>query len=387
MIQGPCELNQEHFVLNTELIETLNRLMRAKSSLDCVDEEEYELKKTGIDIFQGILEGQGGKTVVYERVLSVIHLDIIQMLCAPDGDNPSDDENLIALRTESLVLLQMLCDYKPSLRDDLEFLQDASDIVGAEVACVEILWRGELQRRFFHVPAICFDLAKASKDVLVENVDRSNLENKLQDFVSRAHELYREINHQQLLKDWRVSGIFSRANQNTATWISFFLALIINVLLLCFYTASSNEPELPTAVRIVVNALNIFQLFFASFTLILFLVVRVPVRYQSNLAAGHSSLVALLYTATDGLTMYYWIYLTLCLLAINYSDVFLTFLLLDIVVKNSTTRDVLNAVIYPRKQLGMTLILGIFVGYIFAFIIVSDTSLEFDLLVFCLIQF
>ena len=373
VIQGPCELNQEHFVLNTELIETLNRLMRAKATLDCVDEQEYELKKTGIDIFQGILEGQGGKTVVYERVLSVIHLDIIQMFCSPDtGSNgDSDDENLISLRTESLVLLQMLCDYKPSLRDDLEHLQDASAIIGAEVACVEILWRGELQRRFFHVPSICFDLAKASKDVLVENVDRSNLENKLQDFVARAHELYREINHQQQLKDWKVSGIFSRANQNTATWISFFLALIINVLLLCFYTASSNEPELPTAVRIVVNALNIFQLFFATFTLILFLVVRVPVRYQSNLAAGHSGLIAMIYTATDGLTMYYFVYLTFCLLAINYSDVFLTFLLLDIVVKNSTTRDVLNAVIYPRKQLGMTLILGIFVGYIFAFIIVS----------------
>lgn len=379
VIQGPCELNQEHFVLNTELIETLNRLMRAKPMLDCVHEEEYELKKTGIDIFQGILEGQGGKTVVYERVLSVIHLDIIQMLCAPDSsEDTADDENLIALRTESLVLLQMLCDYKPSLRDDLEHVQDASDIVGAEVACVEILWRGELQRRFFHVPSICFDLAKASKDVLVENVDRSNLENKLQDFVVRAHELYREINHQQLLKEWRVSGIFSRANQNTATWISFFLALIINVLLLCFYTASSNEPELPKAVRIIVNALNIFQLFFASFTLILFLVVRVPVRYQSNLAAGYSSLVALLYTATDGLTMYYFIYLILCLLAINYSDVFLTFLLLDIVVKNSTTRDVLNAVIYPRKQLGMTLILGIFVGYIFAFIIVSSHLCSFN---------
>jgi hypothetical protein len=387
VIQGPCELNQEHFVLNTELIETLNRLMRAKPSIDCVDEEEYELKKTGVDIFQGILEGQGGKTVVYERVLSVIHLDIIQMLCAPDTENPSDDENLIALQTESLVLLQMLCDYKPSLRDDLEYVQDANDIVGAEVACVEILWRGELQRRFFHVPSICFDLAKASKDVLVENVDRSNLENKLQDFVSRAHELYREINHQQLLKEWRVSGIFSRANQNTATWISFFLAFIINVLLLCFYTASSNEPELPTAVRIVVNALNIFQLFFATFTLILFLVVRVPVRYQSNLAAGHSSLVALLYTMTDGLTMYYFIYLSLCLLAINYSDVFLTFLLLDIVVKNSTTRDVLNAVIYPRKQLGMTLILGIFVGYIFAFIIVSSYTTYIDCNIISLLFF
>jgi inositol 1,4,5-triphosphate receptor type 3 len=45
----------------------------------------------------------------------------------------------------------------------------------------------------------------------------------------------------------------------------------------------------------------------------------------------------------------------------------LTFLLLDIVVKNSTTRDVLNAVVFPRKQLMATLILGMFLGYIFSF--------------------
>ena len=35
---------------------------------------------TCIDIFQALLEGQNLKSVIYERVLSVIHLDIIQSL-------------------------------------------------------------------------------------------------------------------------------------------------------------------------------------------------------------------------------------------------------------------------------------------------------------------
>jgi hypothetical protein len=48
--------------------------MRAKVVADCVYEEELELKKTAIDIFQGLLEGQAKKAAVYERVLSVIHL-------------------------------------------------------------------------------------------------------------------------------------------------------------------------------------------------------------------------------------------------------------------------------------------------------------------------
>lgn len=375
VIQGPCERNQEHFALNTELIETLNRLMRAKTMRDCVEEEELELKKTAIDIIQGLLEGQGRKSVVYERVLSVIHLDVIQMMCSPENEGAEMSEEAVMLQTECLVLIQMLCDYKPSLRNELEFVKDAADIVGTGVACVEIQWRGELQRRFFHVPDICSNLAKASKDALVEDVDRSNQENKLQDFVVRCDELYREVKHQEVLKQYKVSGIFSRSNQDKATWISFFLALIINFLLLVFYTAESGEPKLPTEVRYLVDALNIFQIVFATFTLVLFLIVRVPVRYKSYIDSGHSQFQTILYTMTDPLTMYYFIYLTICVLGVNVSDIFLTLLLLDIVVKNSTTRDVLYAVIYPRKQLAMTLLLGIFVMYIFSFIIVSAVVL------------
>ena len=46
----------------------------------------------------------------------------------------------------------------------------------------------------------------------------------------------------------------------------------------------------------------------------------------------------------------------------------LPFLLLDIVMKNSVCANVLNAVVVPRKMLGMTLVLGLFVTYIYAYI-------------------
>ena len=364
VIQGPCQLNQEFFVVNTELIETINRLLRAsiEPGSDCDEGEEFELKKTCIDILQGVLEGQASQKTVYERVLSVLHLDIVQMLFQADEDN--DDENAISLRTEALVLLQMFCDYDESLRKQLSGLDDTK---GVEVAYVEIFWRGELQRRFFHVPDIMKDLAKPSKDNVVECIDRSNPENKLQDLVTRSHDLYKEIKHQQVLKEWNISGLFSRSNQNTATWIQFYLALLINLLLLVYYTAESGEPELPSGVNAVVSLLNMVQLIFGSFTLVLFVVVRGPVKYQINMDNGHSPMVSGILTALDALTLYYFVYLVFCLLAINYSDTFLTFLLLDIVVKNSTTRDVLNAVVFPRKQLMATLILGMFLGYIFSF--------------------
>ena len=248
------------------------------------------------------------------------------MLCAitPTDENlkivlSEEEENATAvLRTESLVLLQMFCDYKPALRNELDALKDATSMLGSEVACVEISWRGALQRRFFHIPKICSDLAKASKDNLVEEVDRSNLETKLQDFVFRSYELYREIRHQQVLKKWRISGIFSRANQNRATWISFSFTCIINSIMLAYYNASSGTPSLPPTIRVVVNILNITQLTSATFTLILYLIVRTPVKYQHYIASGLSQFMSILYTSTDGMTIYYLFYVHLQLMLVMF---------------------------------------------------------------------
>jgi inositol 1,4,5-triphosphate receptor type 3 len=70
------------------------------------------------------------------------------------------------------------------------------------------------------------------------------------------------------------------------------------------------------------------------------------------------------------MTLYYVGYLVLTILgnAVSYS--FLTFLLLDIIVKNSTTQDVLNAVIFPRKQIAMGGVVILFIMQIYAFFLV-----------------
>ena len=108
--------------LFTELIETLNRIMRVCPVNDCVYEEEIELKKTALDIFQGLLEGQGKKKQIYQRVLSVVHLDIIVNMALPSVDENGEeiprevmDKETESLRAECLVLLQMLVDFDRSL--------------------------------------------------------------------------------------------------------------------------------------------------------------------------------------------------------------------------------------------------------------------------------
>lgn len=405
VIQGPCENNQVHFALSTELIETLNRINRTKVVHDCLESEEVLLKRVSIDIVQGLLEGQGEKSVVYERVLSVIHLDVIQMMSkglhvwsddilpsnTPTDDTEghssnSDEEDTLALKTESMILLQMLCNFKPSLYEELSISREIEDIVGSGTAMIEIVWRGDIHQRFFQIPKLCEFLAKSSKDNLVEFVDRSNAENKLIDFLKRSHDLYLEVKHQEYLTKKNLSRVFSRENQNRATWITFTLAMTINALFIAFYMYDDNGNKFLKGKQII-QALNIIQLCVAAFVSIQNSVVRSPVIYQSFEASGHSRFYVCLYTALDPMTMYFALYLVFSFLGLFVANYFLPFLLLDIVAKNATTRDILNAVVLPRMQLIMTIVLAVFVNYIYAYFYVSFLPLLFCSILTLMISF
>ena len=78
----------------------------------------------------------------------------------------------------------MLIEYHPALREELEIPVDITD--GQSTASVEVLWNGEMNRRFFHIPDVCHLLSESSKAELVENVERSSQELKLIDFMERS---------------------------------------------------------------------------------------------------------------------------------------------------------------------------------------------------------
>jgi hypothetical protein len=370
IIQGPCEGNQEYMVLNTELIETLNRLMRSKVVKDCVEDEETDLKKCAVDILQGLLEGQGKKQAVYERVLSVIHLDSILacskaplLLETDPPDDPSDET--IVLRSECLVLLQMLAAYRPSILQELgKFDGEGS----SRTASVEVVWRGELQRRYFCVPKMCMDLSKASRQVVVEAVDRSNTENKLLDFLLWSRLLYREIKHEQVLKAWKVNFFFSQQNVSRITWFQFIVCCIINFLLWIYSSFRNGKASLPDGIDYGVEILIYFLLAISTVTLLSVIVVRGPIVYQGYEEEGHSKWICLSSVASEPLVVYYSIYLAIALLGAFYDHFYLTFLLLDIIKKNSLTRDILNSVVYPRKQIALTSLLIAFVCFIFSYV-------------------
>ena len=381
VLQGPCSGNQAHFTLNTELIETLNRLNRTRVIRDCVEDEEVELKRISIDILQALLEGQGGKSVVFEKLLSVLHLDIIQYMSkhvmqgnvdTPYEVNPELHDSKVSLKTECVVLLLTLCNFRPTLYDELGISRKVEDIVGSGMAMIEYIWRDDIHRRFFHIPKVCSFLAKSSKDNLIEYVDRSYAEYKLVDFLNRSHDLYREVKHQQLLMEMNLSRLFNLTNKERASWITFILAFAVNMIILFKYQAyGSDKPNVAAGPALAIEILNYTQAGFAFIVLLQNLVVRVPVTYQKLKADNKSQIETIFYTAAEPMTLYYLGYLAFVLLGSLYSYNFLPFLLLDIIVKNSTTQDVLNSVIFPRNQIAVGAILTMFIIHIYGFFLVS----------------
>ena len=407
VLQKPCVGNQEHLALNTDVLETCNRLLRATRSKDCVVDEEIEFKMTIVQLVQGILEGQSLHGLIYERVLSVMHVDVIQHIALEEGDPEEQEcEDYPGFKTACLVLLNMLCESKKSIKQEFgipDDLKAAASSGGVNIGSVEIFWNDELHLRYFHIPDICDLLAKASKDQLVESNDRETQELKLIDFLDRSHGLYKEVKHQSYLLSVGVNAIFSRRNQEITTWFSFGVAITINFLYLCYYNwdlEPTDDAQLddhsktmggwfpgpgmvfnpnisigyPDSIAAVINALNYLQIISSFFTLTSMIVVRLPVVYQTftdETGLNMDPYKAILWTALDAKFLYYVGYFTFSVLGAAYDDLFATFLLLDLIVKNSTARNVLNAIVVPIGNIVWALVIVEIVNYIFAFYCVS----------------
>ncbi|KAJ1430199.1 hypothetical protein B484DRAFT_396044 [Ochromonadaceae sp. CCMP2298] len=108
------------------------------------------------------------------------------------------------------------------------------------------------------------------------------------------------------------------------------------------YTASGKKCTQITLkfaeVGVAIYVLNLVLVATALFVLLLYLVVRVPVNYQTyiekDLPGPYQALNAALYTALDPVTMYYFFYLIIAVVGMQYHAA-LTFLLLDFVAKSS----------------------------------------------------
>ena len=370
LLQGPSSTCQEHFVLHTDLLVALNRLMRSsRPSQDLSAQWRADidvLKEYVIDVMRACIEGLPEGSVVVERVQTAIEVNVLNVLIVPTRT----DEFGVSVNVKELTRLQAkYVVFLRTLNDkNAEMPPNALARIEEDTASIEVVWEQKLYRHYFHIPEIARDLSQSSKGIIIEQMNCISQEFKLKDFIKHARDLYREAVHQQTLKSYGVSNVWHFVG--TLSWVMYANVIAMNVLLTAYYVQLPNEGMyLPDNIDNVLFALNVVQIIFSSIILVVAIIVRVPVSYSTYRAEGHGAIVAFLRAITGKLPMWYFCYLALTVLALWRSYLFLSVLLLDYIALDSTSRDVLFAVVIPARQLLSTFIMMVIALYVTAVIV------------------
>ena len=384
LIRGPCVGNQEHFILHTDLLTALNRLIRgSRPTINFSREWEGDLeslKEFSIDVLRVSIEGQMKSSVIVERIKTTLDISLLNVFILPietdEDGNSLEITNLSRVQAKYLVFLQALSDDD----DDAEMPFNATERINKDINFVEVKWMEQPTIHYFYVPEIAADLSESSKSVIVAEMNCMSQDLKLKDFLKKATALYREARHQMYLKSLGISNVWHAVRS-----LSLFMycnVLLMNIILVFNYVEdSTGSMYLPPSTRNVLLGLNILHCVLSFIKFTVSLLVRVPVIYGTHIANGASEMLAVLRTSTDLLELWYLLYLGISIIAVMKSYLFLSLLLLDYIVLDSTSRDVLYAVVIPARQLFSTFIIMVIVLYITAvviFIFFRDEFLSFE---------
>ncbi len=410
LLQGPCRANQEYFVMNTEILVTLNRFMRVirpQSKMHEENESEAlnDLLHNLVDVLRMVSEGQASSSQIFERVMTIVELNVLNVIVLPTID-VSEENSLVSIDAEYTDF--ELTDIQANYLVFLKGLKQSRGILSSiaehklmtDIQCIEVQYKEQIHNLCFAVPLITKFINPSSHDKFMSELDVSSQETKLLEFTKSIKQLHREAAHSQSLSLLGFSNLWSIKTK--LTWLMFANAVIMNCLNLTYYGTIDSEGVthfaadyhralagggtddfkpvdgdseyaqdlyMQSDVHTVIKTLNIVQMALISVTIFIIFIVRIPVTYETCLEKSLSKIEAILNTMSDPIPVWYCFYLVVCIVALVYNRLFVSILLLDFVVLDSTTKDVLYAVQAPFRQLVATLIIILIIINIFSGII------------------
>lgn len=386
IIYGLNKRNQEYLVLGTEVLPSMNRLMRSSrartTQLSTAWYNDMErLKEIMIDVLLCSMEGHSVKSAICDRIVNVMELKVLTAVLTPNlsdteaSDNTQySDNNLTVIETKYLQLLE-------TLGKSEEVLTDIGVHNTKEnIMMVEVVRNYKVHTIYFQKPAVVEHLSDEFVQKIAENLDCSSQESKLLDFMRKIKLQYIETNYQALLKPYGLAQLW--AWRERLQWVMFINATIMNCLILTYFTKEANFNIEEGEITSVLETLTVIQISMASLLAFLFCFIRLPASYVSLLENGRTVVQAIVETASDITLIWRLGYVIICVIGLGFNYIFLTFLMLDWVLLDSSTRQVLKAVQYPFRQLVATMIiiiiaLNIFAGAYFV-LFHHDSDFELD---------
>jgi hypothetical protein len=436
LVQGPSKGNQDQFVLHTELLISLNRVIRdtrpkaQRSSNDLKDFQE-KLKESIVDVLRGILEGHYETSLVYDRVSTTIDINVLHLLIFPQSESLLLNNNPKSLQEETQSVTQVkhsniltgsqakylvLIKHMSKAIDEGFQGEERINSLKQNITSVEVVFEQQVHIVYFHIPDFIRDISMESKNKVIDIVNDNTTgsrELKLADFIQQCKKLYRESVHQQFLKRYGLAQLW--AVKYGLSRFMFVNAFVINIILLLYYgtefhghydyaqhaghsssksyasiditddnhtgrrlaaASGSSSPNdvhdklyIPELEAHVVLGLTALQSFCALATVVIYAIVQIPIRYSTNIETIQQPFLAGFLSLLDPLILWYSGYFAVTVLAIKVNPLFVTVLLLDWIVLDNTSQDLLNAIFVPARQLLATLVMILITLNIFAFVV------------------
>ena len=256
-----------------------------------------------------------------------------------------------------------------------------------------------MEQIVFPVPQICEFLTTESKQKVFHTTERDEQGSKVSDFFLRTEDLYDEMKWQKKLRTQPLLYFVSSYMSVWAT-VSFNLALFLNIIVAIFYPfekSASKTQDLEWSISILLWALTMiataaflkFRSRFMARTLIIPCIVRGIYTFGvetsliilgiMNVASAAVHLISImgnrgtftksiLQILTDFEIIYHVIYLIFCILGLCFHPFFYSVLLLSVVYKEETLKNVIRSVTRNGRSIILTALLAVILIYLFSII-------------------
>ena len=242
LVQGPCAANQS-FLIGTNLCDVAVRFMHGTYP-DCATADVIELKLLCLKLLLAMVEGvSAARAVIPRRIASsldyqrIVHeLDAAYRNSGGEATPFSEMSELQKAWRELgfyfFLLIRTLGKYTPTILEVTKAKAHSYRFFAANTGAIEIEGQDKmLDEVYFPVPNLFQWLSQKSKDDLLQDVDRSTPQKRIEDFVQRSEGLIQEMRHNE-----KVSTIppfyFLARNSDRLSWTTFYISVFMNCLIL-----------------------------------------------------------------------------------------------------------------------------------------------------------
>ena len=275
-----------------------------------------------------------------------------------------------------------------------QLIREAVSFFRSNMAHIEIVRDGQLQKIYFPLLPFCKFLAKSLKTEFHETVTRTSTKAKLADLMEKADFLIEHMKHDeklaQFFNKYKLIGILGN-HVKLWEYASFYIGLVLNIFVISSYTSDApdrlKDPYLFLDFDIkntkeIFTILGILNLVFSSLVVANFFLKRAPVLLGDIWKGFFTAKFSLIKTPLkfvfkviqslfkglkDFDILYYILVIMFALFGLLVHPFFFFFQLTDF-LRIELLKNVVKAVWIPRASLGLTFLVFVLLEYYFTLI-------------------